>query len=114
MNAEAAKVTRKSNVRKNSRKRKGTSEKLDACGSWVDPKRGKTSKTSKTNNIKKSSEKARGESKKLNSREVFQTSGSWVEPRGSGSFKKDVNRKVHGNGQSTGHWYTGSDGRRVC
>lgn len=39
---------------------------------------------------------------------------SWLNPKSSGSNPKNAGkRRVHADGQSCGHWYTGSDGKRV-
>ncbi|XP_074343479.1 uncharacterized protein LOC141682678 isoform X2 [Apium graveolens] len=70
------------------------------------------------------SSKSRKQSKKTNVEEVAQGSGSWVNPKSSTKIPKNAGkRRVQACGQSTqsagqstqsvGHWYTGSNGKRV-
>lgn len=70
------------------------------------------------------SAKSKKQSKKTNVEEVAQGSGSWVNPKSSTKIPKNAGkRRVQACGQSTqsagqstrsvGHWYTGSDGKRV-
>lgn len=70
------------------------------------------------------SAKSRKQSKKTNVEEVSQGSGSWVNPKSSTKIPKNAGkRRVQACGQSTqsagqstqsvGHWYTGSNGKRV-
>lgn len=98
-------------------------ETFNASEGWVDPKivsplgSGTSSrkKATKRNNTKSSVSRRKNEQSILNPSNV---SGSWVEPK-SGTMPKDAGRRrVQASGQSavqsSGHWFTGSDGRKVC
>ncbi|CAK8538799.1 unnamed protein product [Lathyrus sativus] len=97
-------------------------ETFNASEGWVDPKissplgSGTSSrkKVTKRNNTKSSVSKRKSAQSILNPSNV---SGSWVEPK-SRSMPKDAGkRRVQASGQSasqsTGHWFTGPDGRKV-
>ncbi|CAL5185490.1 unnamed protein product [Lathyrus oleraceus] len=82
--------------------RRSKSKNLNGSEGWVDPKIISSStrkKATKRNNTKKNNE-----SSKLNS---SNDSASWVEPKDAGQ------RRVQASGEPAGHWYTGSDGRKV-
>lgn len=89
-------------------------ETFNASDGWVDPKISQTSsgkssrkKATKRNSTKNSVSKSKNETNKLNS-------SDWVEPKSCASMPKDAGkRRVQASGQSAGHWYTGSDGRKV-
>jgi hypothetical protein len=89
--------------------RKTQSKKLNGSEGWVDPKiisSGSRKRATKRNNTKSSASKSKNnETSKLNSSDV---SANWVEPKDAGQ------RRVQASDQSAGHWYTGSDGRKVC
>ncbi|CAI8586864.1 unnamed protein product [Vicia faba] len=60
----------------------------------------------------------RSKSVDLNVQETFNASEGWVDPKISGTMPKDAGRRRvqasgQSAGQSTGHWFTGSDGRKV-
>ena len=108
---------------RNKSKISNTKEVLLASGGWMDPKttylssRGEASKQNATQkiNVKNRSTKGRNKSKKSNAEEVLHAPGSWVEPKSHASTPKDAGkRRVHANGQSAGHWFTNSEGRKVC
>ncbi|KAL5548366.1 hypothetical protein UlMin_003597 [Ulmus minor] len=83
----------------------------DASGSWVDPKQGKGKQKS---GAKKTSRTKSNASLKSNGGEALHDSGNWMDPRSSGSITNESGRKrVQANAQSAGHWFTGSDGRKV-
>ena len=95
-------------------------ESFNASEGWVDPKiitpfgSGTSSRknATKRNNTKRSASKAKNAQCKLNPSNV---SGNWVEPKSRTSMPKDAGkRRVQASSQSAGHWYTGSDGRKVC
>ncbi|KAI4308012.1 hypothetical protein L6164_031131 [Bauhinia variegata] len=97
-------------------------ENFHASGGWVDPRitspfsNGESSKrkTAKRNSTKISRPKGKGKSDKSNSSEVLSASANWVEPKSCANMPKDAGkRRVQASGQSVGHWYTGSDGRKV-
>ena len=76
----------------------------------MDPKQNATQKI----NISRST-KGRSKSRKSHAKEVSQAPGSWVEPKSHASTPKDAGkRRVQANGKSAGHWFTNSDGRKVC
>jgi hypothetical protein len=86
--------------------RRSKSKKLNGSEGWVDPKIISSSsrkKTTKRNNTKSSASKSKNN--ETNSSDV---SANWVQPKDAGQ------RRVQASGQSVGHWYTGSDGRKVC
>lgn len=82
--------------------RRSKSKNLNGSEGLVDPKiiSSTRKKATKRNNTKKNNE-----SSKLNS---SNDSASWVEPKDAGQ------RRVQASGEPAGHWYTGSDGRKVC
>ncbi|KAK2420464.1 hypothetical protein QL285_031191 [Trifolium repens] len=85
--------------------RRSKSKKLNGSEGWVDPKIISSSsrkKTTKRNNTKSSASKSKNN--ETNSSDV---SANWVQPKDAGQ------RRVQASGQSVGHWYTGSDGRKV-
>ncbi|XP_045818674.1 uncharacterized protein LOC123911315 [Trifolium pratense] len=89
--------------------RRSKSKNLNGSEGWVDPKIISSSssrkKATKRNSTKSSAKKSKkNETSKLNSSDA---SANWVEPKDAGQ------RRVHASDQSTGHWYTGSDGRKV-
>ncbi|KAL5066659.1 hypothetical protein RYX36_017546, partial [Vicia faba] len=97
-------------------------ETFNASEGWVDPKivsplgSGTSSrkKATKRSSTKSSVSKRKSEQSILNSSNV---SGNWVEPK-SGTMPKDAGRRRvqasgQSAGQSTGHWFTGSDGRKT-
>ncbi|KAJ4976954.1 hypothetical protein NE237_002060 [Protea cynaroides] len=52
--------------------------------------------------------------KSSSTKEVSQPSGDWVNPKSSACMPKDAGkRRVHAEGHSAGHWYTGQNGKRV-
>ncbi|XP_058758929.1 uncharacterized protein LOC131632167 [Vicia villosa] len=82
--------------------RRSKSKNLNDSEGWVDPKIIPIStrkKATKRNNTKKNNETS-----KLNS---SNDSANWVEPKDAGQ------RRVQASGEPAGHWYTGSDGRKV-
>ncbi|CAI8593959.1 unnamed protein product [Vicia faba] len=82
--------------------RRSKSKNLNDSEGWVDPKIIPSStrkKATKRNNNKKNNETS-----KLN---TSNDSASWVEPKDAGQ------RRVQASGEQAGHWYTGSDGRKV-
>lgn len=94
-------------------------ESFNASEGWVDPKiispfgSGTSSRknTTKRNNTKRSVSKAKNAQCKLNPSNV---SGNWMEPKSRAGMPKDAGkRRVQASSQSAGHWYTGSDGRKV-
>ncbi|KAL5548395.1 hypothetical protein UlMin_003626 [Ulmus minor] len=110
MNPGKGNATGRSNAKKSSSKGR---EKLngDASGSWVDPKQGKGKQKS---SAKKTSQTTSNASLKSNGGEALHDSGNWMDPRSSGSITNESGRKrVQANAQSAGHWFTGSDGRKV-
>ncbi|GAB4825452.1 hypothetical protein Ancab_008325 [Ancistrocladus abbreviatus] len=65
-------------------------------------------------NDKKTSRRTRKDHKNSNVEEMSLSSGNWVDPRQQASIPKDAGkRRVHANGQSSGHWYTAENGRKV-
>ncbi|KAE9456644.1 hypothetical protein C3L33_11584, partial [Rhododendron williamsianum] len=65
-----------------------------------------------TSNAETSSRRGRKNSKK--STAEVEGSESWVNPKSSRGIPKDAGkRRVHADGQSGGHWYTGPDGKKV-
>ncbi|KAJ1389574.1 hypothetical protein SESBI_38191 [Sesbania bispinosa] len=112
----------------NSTSRKRKSKKLideetfNASEGWVDPKiispsrGGETSrkKATKRNSSKNSVSKRKNETNKSSISNVSCASADWVEPKSCSSMPKDAGkRRVQASGQSAGHWYTSSDGRKV-
>ncbi|KAK2454825.1 hypothetical protein QL285_002347 [Trifolium repens] len=94
-------------------------ETFNASEGWVDPKiispfnSGTSSrkKATRRNNTKSGVLKSKNQQCKLNPSNV---SGNWVEPKSCTSMPKDAGRRrVQARSQSVGHWYTGSDGRKV-
>jgi len=63
------------------------------------------SSSSRKKATKRNNTKRNNETSTLNSSDV---SANWVEPKDAGQ------RRVQASDQSAGHWYTGSDGRKVC
>lgn len=117
-NEEASKrqATQKLNVEKSSTrgrnklKKSNTEDVVLASGGWMDPKQNATQKI----NINRST-KGRSKSRKSHAKEVSQAPGSWVEPKSHARTPKDAGkRRVQANGESAGHWFTNSDGRKVC
>ncbi|MQL83337.1 hypothetical protein Taro_015834, partial [Colocasia esculenta] len=52
--------------------------------------------------------------KNTKNKKVIDTSGPWVNPRSRAALQKGAGKSVaHTAGRSTGHWYTGQDGRKV-
>ncbi|KAK7300083.1 hypothetical protein RJT34_10915 [Clitoria ternatea] len=92
-------------------------------GGWVDPRNfsstfshGESSrkKATKRNSTKNSVSKSKNKTNKSNSSSVPLASTNWVEPKSCTSTPKDAGkRRVQASGQSAGHWYTSSDGRKV-
>lgn len=116
-NEEASKrqATQKLNVEKSSTrgrnklKKSNTEHVVLASGGWMDPKQNATQKI----NINRST-KGRSKSRKSHAKEVSQAPGSWVEPKSHARTPKDAGkRRVQANGESAGHWFTNSDGRKV-
>ncbi|KAI8557599.1 hypothetical protein RHMOL_Rhmol04G0022300 [Rhododendron molle] len=65
-----------------------------------------------TSDAETSSRRGRKNSKK--SAAEVEGSESWVNPKSSRGIPKDAGkRRVHADGQSGGHWYTGPDGKKV-
>ncbi|XP_043688940.1 uncharacterized protein LOC122639951 [Telopea speciosissima] len=61
-----------------------------------------------------SSKRSKKKVKSSNAKEVSQPSEDWVNPKSSACMPKNAGkRRVHAEGQSIGHWYTGQDGKRV-
>ncbi|XP_004491393.1 uncharacterized protein [Cicer arietinum] len=92
---------------------------FNASEGWVDPKiispfsSGTSSrkKATKRSSTKSSVSKSKNGQSKLNPSNV---SGNWVEPKSCTSMPRDAGkRRVQASSQSAGHWYTGSDGRKV-
>ncbi|KAF8409554.1 hypothetical protein HHK36_005632 [Tetracentron sinense] len=66
------------------------------------------------NGLEGRSKRGRKNSKNVNVKEGPQVSGNWVTPKSCASIPKDAGkRRVHADGQSAGHWYTGPEGRKV-
>ncbi|CAK8532928.1 unnamed protein product [Lathyrus sativus] len=82
--------------------RRSKSKNLNGSEGWVDPKIISSSTRKKA--TKRNSTKKNNETSKLNS---SNDSASWVEPKDAGQ------RRVQASGEPAGHWYTGSDGRKV-
>ncbi|CAJ2633998.1 unnamed protein product [Trifolium pratense] len=94
-------------------------ETFNASEGWVDPKSispfgsGTSSrkKATRRNSTKSSVSRSKNQQSKLNPSNV---SGNWVEPKSCTSMPKDAGRRrVQASSQPAGHWYTGSDGRKV-
>ncbi|XP_061342282.1 uncharacterized protein LOC133288513 [Gastrolobium bilobum] len=92
---------------------------FNASGGWVDPKinspfsHGEScrQKGTKRNSTKTGMSKRTNKTNKSNSSNVSCASENWVEPK---SMPKDAGkRRVQASGQSAGHWYTSSEGRKV-
>ncbi|KAK6946897.1 hypothetical protein RJ641_000370 [Dillenia turbinata] len=67
---------------------------------------------SATQNVDRGSTRSQKKSRGSNFEQVSHS--SWVNPRECASVPKDAGkRRVSANSQSAGHWYTGSDGRKV-
>ncbi|XAR67454.1 hypothetical protein NMG60_11002224 [Bertholletia excelsa] len=65
-------------------------------------------------NARTSCTKGQKNSRLSNAENASEGSGCWVNPKSSMSTPKDAGkRRVHAVGQSSGHWYTNPDGRRV-
>ncbi|KAJ7963829.1 Rho GTPase-activating protein [Quillaja saponaria] len=122
-NGEASKRqgTQKSCVEKGSTRDRNKSE-VSNVGGWVEPKNiyplinGESSKQkpTKRNSFKKSSVKGKNISDQSNSVRNLYASESWVEPQSCANMPKDAGkRRVQASGQSVGHWYTASDGKKV-
>lgn len=129
-NGEASKKkgVQTGNLEKNSASGRNKSKKLTveepfhATAGWVDPKnnssfsKGESSrgKTTKKNNTKNTVRKRKSKSNIPNSSENLNASASWVEPKGCANVPKDAGkRRVQASGNSAGHWFTGSDGRKA-
>ncbi|XP_057972608.1 uncharacterized protein LOC131160739 isoform X2 [Malania oleifera] len=77
---------------------------------------GENSKRQATGNGKTNtrSVKSRKKSENSSAAKASNASGSWVNPKCDASTPKNAGkRRVCADGQSSGHWYTGSDGRKV-
>ncbi|XP_062077730.1 uncharacterized protein LOC133782437 isoform X2 [Humulus lupulus] len=102
-NLQKGKVTQSSTAKKSSNKRNSKSVKqsagevFNASEKWVDPKQGSTSRKT---SVKRSSKRGCSTAQTSSPGEGLH---SWVDPRSS----------AQSNGQSVGHWFTGSDGRKV-
>jgi hypothetical protein len=82
--------------------RRSKSKKLNGSEGSVDPNI--ISSSSRKKATKRNNTKRNNETSTLNSSDV---SANWVEPKDAGQ------RRVQASDQSAGHWYTGSDGRKV-
>ena len=88
----------------------------------MDPK----GKATQKGRVKRSVNKGRNKSVRLNTGDMEHASGNWVEPRTSASKKRiqanaqsssgwyTPSQTGQASGKAGGHWYTGSDGRKVC
>ncbi|KAG8386130.1 hypothetical protein BUALT_Bualt03G0117000 [Buddleja alternifolia] len=64
--------------------------------------------------VEKSSTRSRKNVKKAQVDNISQDSENWVNPKNCAGLPKNAgNRRVQAVSKSTGHWFTGSDGRRV-
>lgn len=108
---------------KNKSKNLTVGETFDASGGWVDPKiispfsNGESSrkKATKRNNTKNHVSKGKNKADKSTSSNVSYASANWVEPKSRAHMPKDAGkRRVQASSQSSGHWFTSSDGRKVC
>ncbi|KAJ7960764.1 Rho GTPase-activating protein [Quillaja saponaria] len=122
-NGEASKRQgiQRSCVEKSSRRGRNKSKDLNV-GDWIEPKNllpvidaeSSKQKSTRRNSVKKSSRKGITKSDKLNSANNFCASDNWVDPKSCANIPKDASkRRVQASGQSVGHWYTASDGKRV-
>lgn len=97
-----------STSRKNRSKNFVDGETFNASEGWVDPKNVSSFSGGKSNR-KKATKRNSTKSSTSN------VSANWVEPKSCTSMPKDAGkRRVQASGQSAGHWFTGSDGRKVC
>ncbi|KAF6168071.1 hypothetical protein GIB67_011456 [Kingdonia uniflora] len=62
----------------------------------------------------KGSNKGRETSRNSNASPVSEPSRSWLNPKNCPNIPKDAGkRRVHADGQSSSHWYTGQGGKKV-
>ncbi|KAK4275471.1 hypothetical protein QN277_018547 [Acacia crassicarpa] len=113
--------TEKSSTKGRTKRKELTIEEpFHASGGWVTPKinslgggessKRKATKKSNTKTISKGKSKAN----KPDSAEILHTSANWVKPKNCANMPKDAGRRrVQAKGQSVGHWFTASDGRKV-
>lgn len=71
-------------------------------------------KTDKKHKVEKRSTSSKAKVKKSQGSSKLQESENWVNPRSSAGLQKNAgSRRVQAVSSTSGHWYTGSDGRRV-
>ncbi|MED6173576.1 hypothetical protein PIB30_060849 [Stylosanthes scabra] len=93
-------------------------ENLGASEGWVDPRaRGVSQFSNGESSRKKATKRNTSRKKQTNkssSSNVSYTTTNWVEPKSCTNIPKDAGkRRVQATGQSAGHWFTSSEGRKV-
>ncbi|KAF4395589.1 hypothetical protein F8388_008688 [Cannabis sativa] len=114
INLPKGNTTQSSTAKKGSNKQNDKSVKqsagkvFDASQNWVDPNEGSTSRKT---SVKRSSKRGRSRAQSSSPGEGLH---NWVDPRSSAGIREDSGKRgAQPVGQSVGHWFTGSDGRKV-